>query len=96
MKPPEGHPPEGFRLLCGGLHQDALEFADNDIDRLAANCINFVPEKLRPELRLFLEDSLDRLTAAELKGVMNRAKADIGFRKRGAEAFLRATLKALS
>jgi len=55
MKRPEGNPPEAFRQLCSGLHQDALYFANGSIEQLAANCVEFVPDENRAELRAYLE-----------------------------------------
>jgi len=96
MKRPEGNPPEGFRDLCSGLHQDAVYFADGRIDQLAANCIEFVPKNKRAELRAYLEKLLAKLTPAELNGVMNRTKAAISFRRHGSKEFLMAVLNVLS
>lgn len=96
MKRPEGDPPDAFRDLCSGLHQDALHFAKGSVEQLAADCIKFVPVGKHAELRAYLERLLAKLTPAELKGVMNRMKTDVAFHRHGSEAFLKAVLNALS
>ena len=96
MRRPEGNPPKAFRYLCSGLHQDAAYLANGSLEQMAANCVEFVPENMRPELRAYLEKLLAKLTPAELNGVFNRAKTDITFRKKGSEAFMRAVLNILA
>ncbi|SHF60928.1 hypothetical protein SAMN02745157_2534 [Kaistia soli DSM 19436] len=80
--------PPGFRELCSGLHQDALYLAQGSVERLAANCISFVRQEHRADLREFLRIELAVRTASELKGVIKRQKPDIFFSSSAARTFL--------
>ena len=82
--------PVGFRELCQGLHQDANLISGGSIDKLAADCLAFVPDVHRPDLRAFLSQRLRERTSAELKGDLARQGADIRFTSAGAKSFLEA------
>jgi hypothetical protein len=96
VKRPEGDPPESFRQLCCGLHQDALKIAGHDIRRLAANCVDFVPEGRKQELRAYIQKLLAELTPAQLNGVMKRARTDFYFKGEASRVFLEAAADALT
>ena len=88
--------PSGFHSLTAGLHQDAIVFAEGSAAKLASNCLEFVRDQQKDELRLFLSKVLEEKTPAELKGILNREKRDIGFGSKGAKAFLCAVLDELN
>src|SRR5262245_31229128 len=75
MKPP----PQGFHDLTSGLHQDALMFAEGSMEKLVENCIGFMPNHLKHDLRTYLSHQLQTKVAAELKGILNREKRAIVF-----------------
>ena len=66
-----------------------------DWAELASRALEFVPPEQRHTLRSYLRGALDRFTASELKGKLNRAIREYGFNSKSAEAFLRATLDQL-
>jgi hypothetical protein len=82
--------------LTSGLHQDALSFAEGDPGKLVESCIEFVPAEQRAELKVYLAKMLESKTPAELKGVLNREKRDIGFGSKGASAFFSIALEKLN
>jgi hypothetical protein len=86
--------PASFAQLCRGLHQDAVLEAD-DLAKLVALAARGVPPDQHAELSDFLRSTLERSTAAELKGLLNRASPDVHFTSRGAADFLAAVVTAL-
>lgn len=88
--------PAGFEQLCSGLHQDALLQFDDTPVCLEDDCLRLVTPANRPELRKYLARILDRHTAAELKGIINRQKTDFAFNSAGAKAFLEGVLNRLT
>ena len=66
-----------------------------DWSELASRALEFMSPEQRHELRSYLRDALNRLTASELKGMLNRAITEYGFNSKSAEAFLRASLDQL-
>lgn len=70
--------------------------AADDPARLAAVAVRGVPPEQHLELLTFLRSTLERLTPAELKGLLNRASPDLRFAPKGAEAFLAAVIAALA
>ena len=78
-------PPPAFRELCALIHQDVLlEF--NSVEELVLSLLSQSSAK-RAELLQYVDDALERLTPAEMKGVMNRCSHDIGFSSKGAKEF---------
>lgn len=80
--------PAGFHELCSGLHQDALYLAQGNVERLAADCVEFVRQDHKADLREFLRTELAARTASELKGAINRQKPDIRLSSSDARSFL--------
>lgn len=76
------------------LHQDIDIGAKSPAD-LARYVISLMSAAERAALRDYLASALDRLSASELKGRLNRATIDWGFSSRGADAFLRAAFNQL-
>ena len=87
--------PAGFYELCSGLHQDALYLAQGNVQRLAADCVEFVQQDHKIDLREFLSIELAVRTASELKGVVNRQKPDIRLSSSDAKTFLENALQRL-
>jgi len=71
-------------------------FAEGDPAKLVENCIDFVPAQQKAELKIYLAKMLESKTPAELKGILNREKRDIGFGSKGASAFFSIALEKLS
>ena len=88
--------PIGFRELCSGLHQDALYLAQGSVERLASDCVEFVRQDHKADLREFLRNELEARTASELKGAINRQKTDIHLSSSDVKAFLENVLLRLS
>lgn len=82
-------------MLGRGLHQDALIEGPSPHE-LARDCLRCLSAEEKQALKPALEFALAKYTDAELKGVLNRIKADIGFGSKGARPFLDAALKQLS
>lgn len=87
--------PAGFYELCSGLHQDALYLAQGSVERLAADCVEFVRKDHKADLREFLRTELEARTASEMKGAINRQKPDIRLSSSDAKAFLENALQRL-
>ena len=87
--------PLGFRELCSGLHQDALYLAQGSVERLAADCVEFVRQDHKADLREFLRSELQARTSSELKGAINREKPDIRLSSADAKTFLENALQRL-
>jgi len=66
-----------------------------DWRELASRALEFMSPEQRDALRYYLRRALDRLTASELKGRLNRAVMEYRFSSKSAEAFLRATFDQL-
>ncbi|WP_132093242.1 hypothetical protein [Caulobacter sp. BK020] len=80
--------PVGFHELCSGLHQDALYLAQGSVERLAADCVEFVRQDHKADLLEFLRNELEARTASEMKGAINRQKPDIRLSSSNAKTFL--------
>ena len=87
--------PAAFERLCRGLHQDVLLEVRNP-SHLATAVVRGVPAEQHAELLDFLRSTIERSTAAELKGLLNRTTPDLHFTTKGAEAFLAAVVAALA
>jgi len=87
--------PVGFLELCQGLHQDALYLAQGSVERLAADCVEFVRQDHKADLREFLRGELGERTASELKGAINRQKPDIRLSSSDVKIFLENALQHL-
>jgi hypothetical protein len=83
-------------LLAVGryLHQD-IDIGARGEPELARNVLALMSAAERTALRKYLAIALDRLSASELKGKLNRATTDWGFSSKGADAFLRAAFSQL-
>lgn len=87
--------PAGFHDLCSGLHQDALFLAQSSVERLAADCVEFVRQDHKADLIEFLPAELAAQTASELKGAINRQKPEIRLSSSDAKTFLEHALQRL-
>lgn len=67
-----------------------------DMDELASRALTFMLPEQKDALRAYLREALDRFTASELKGKLNRAVRQYGFNSKSAMAFLRATADRLN
>jgi hypothetical protein len=85
----------GFRELCSGLHQDSLYLAQGSVERLAADCVEFVRQDNKADLREFLRSELQARTASELKRAINREKPDTRLSSANARTFLENALQRL-
>jgi len=76
-------PPEAFRLAMQGLHQDIDVICEAEGITRAQHMIDFVGTKGYPELQRYLNAILsdDRISNADLKGLLNRHDTDVHVRK---------------
>jgi hypothetical protein len=70
--------------------------SDGSMERLVVNCIEFVPNHLKRDLRTYLSHQLETKTAAELKGILNREKRSVAFNSKAAKSFFEISLEKLA
>ena len=84
--------PASFVVLCQSLHQG---FRAHEAPP-TYGCLRFVPVSAHEELRRYLSWLAEHKTAAELKGIVNRARGSGGkLETNEAELFVKGTLIAL-
>ena len=81
--------------VYGDLFYQGIGDGVADLDELASRALEFMAPEQRKALHTYLRDALDRLTASELKGELNRAITEYAFNSKSAEDFLRATFDQL-
>jgi hypothetical protein len=86
--------PASFQKFCRLLHQDVFLIHKRP-EQVVAACLDGLSHAERQELKAFLEKSLRKNTAAELKSLLRRCQADFYFSSAGAHAFLSATYEQL-
>jgi hypothetical protein len=77
------------------IRHDALYLAQGNVERLAADCVEFVRQDHKTDLREFLRTELAARTASELKGAVNRQRPDIRLSSSDAKTFLENALQRL-
>ena len=86
---------EALSALGQYLHQDIDIGAKTEFE-LARNVITLMSPAERTALNTYLSTALNRFSASELKGKLNRATADWRFSSKGADTFLRAVFSQLN
>ena len=87
--------PDAFRRFACGLHQDIGLEADS-FEALARVLLGGVDAAQHPALRRYVDHLRATPTAAEIKGVLNRASPEVRFNTQGAAALLRAAAEQLA
>lgn len=85
-------PPDSFYKLGGGLHQDVDLCAT---EGLAIYCLGFLTPQDQAELTRFLRTVLATSAGGEIKGLLNRTRADRRFSTKAAREFLQGVLDEL-
>lgn len=87
--------PDGFRSLCGGLHQDINLIAPGR-DQWPAHCLQLVIDDERPALKAYLEAATSTLMSSELKSLMKHQHIQVRLNSQEARTFLETVLALLS
>ena len=85
---------EPLLAFARGLHQDVL-VESGDATSLAQNLLSYLTSAERDAFRYWLADALQKLTPAEMKGLLNGASSDLRFSSEGAHRLFRAAAKQL-
>lgn len=83
------HGPKSLVAFARGLHQDVMIGLSSEHD-LARVLLSGLTPAEREDFRAWLPSALEKLTPAEMKGLLNRANTDIRFSAKGAYGLLRA------
>ena len=84
--------PASFLLLCQSLYQGFRGYESPP----TYGCLRFVPESAYEELVTYMTWLVERLSASEIKGIVNRARASVGkLSSAEAEVFVSGTLAEL-